>query len=184
MLMCVCVCVVLFFFLLFFYFSSSYSFLLEFNLHSWWNVNLSVKGSSNRECVCFVYAVFLFVFITRVVSRLAQRSRGKTMMVPCDTEYPAFVSERTIKETTGNIDCEGCVRYERRTTTQRVCVDSYQWRSDVLTVRPLIGAAGPSSFSRFPAATSSWWLWTTSVTAAALHPLPWILSKSCISFPD
>ncbi|TKS71394.1 Voltage-dependent calcium channel subunit alpha-2/delta-3 [Collichthys lucidus] len=40
----------------------------------------------------------------------AQRSRGKTMMVPCDTEYPAFVSERTIKETTGNIDCEGCVR--------------------------------------------------------------------------
>ncbi|XP_032369981.1 voltage-dependent calcium channel subunit alpha-2/delta-3 isoform X4 [Etheostoma spectabile] len=58
-------------------------FLLEFNLYSWWNVDLSVK---------------------------AQRSRGKTMMVPCDTEYPAFVSERTIKETTGNIDCEGCIR--------------------------------------------------------------------------
>ncbi|XP_045567963.1 voltage-dependent calcium channel subunit alpha-2/delta-3 [Salmo salar] len=59
-------------------------FLLEFNLYSWWHVDLSVK---------------------------AQRSRGKTMMVPCDTEYPAFVSERTIKETTGNIDCEGCARY-------------------------------------------------------------------------
>ncbi|KAF3856312.1 hypothetical protein F7725_017035, partial [Dissostichus mawsoni] len=58
-------------------------FLLEFNLYSWWNVDLSVK---------------------------AQRPRGKTHMVPCDTEYPAFVSERTIKETTGNIDCEGCVR--------------------------------------------------------------------------
>ncbi|KAM4582946.1 voltage-dependent calcium channel subunit alpha-2/delta-3-like [Fundulus diaphanus] len=58
-------------------------FLLEFNLYSWWNVDLSVK---------------------------AQRARGKTMMVPCDTEYPAFVSERTIKETTGNIDCGGCVR--------------------------------------------------------------------------
>uniref|UniRef100_A0AAQ6AEW7 VWFA domain-containing protein n=1 Tax=Amphiprion ocellaris TaxID=80972 RepID=A0AAQ6AEW7_AMPOC len=58
-------------------------FLLEFNLYSWWNVDLSVK---------------------------AQRSRGKTMMVPCDTEYPAFVSERTIKETTGNIDCDGCFR--------------------------------------------------------------------------
>uniref|UniRef100_A0A665T2V7 Calcium channel, voltage dependent, alpha2/delta subunit 3 n=1 Tax=Echeneis naucrates TaxID=173247 RepID=A0A665T2V7_ECHNA len=58
-------------------------FLLEFNLYSWWNVDLSVK---------------------------AQRSRGKTMMVPCDTEYPAFVSERTIKETTGNIDCGGCIR--------------------------------------------------------------------------
>uniref|UniRef100_A0AAQ6AMA2 VWFA domain-containing protein n=1 Tax=Amphiprion ocellaris TaxID=80972 RepID=A0AAQ6AMA2_AMPOC len=40
----------------------------------------------------------------------ASRSRGKTMMVPCDTEYPAFVSERTIKETTGNIDCDGCFR--------------------------------------------------------------------------
>uniref|UniRef100_A0A669CZT0 Calcium voltage-gated channel auxiliary subunit alpha2delta 3 n=1 Tax=Oreochromis niloticus TaxID=8128 RepID=A0A669CZT0_ORENI len=38
------------------------------------------------------------------------RSRGKTMMVPCDTEYPAFVSERTIKETTGNIECGGCIR--------------------------------------------------------------------------
>ncbi|XP_061583138.1 voltage-dependent calcium channel subunit alpha-2/delta-3 isoform X3 [Cololabis saira] len=58
-------------------------FLLEFNLYSWWNVDVSVK---------------------------AQRSRGKTMMVPCDTEYPAFVSERTIKETTGNIDCDDCVR--------------------------------------------------------------------------
>uniref|UniRef100_A0A8C7M6K1 Calcium channel, voltage dependent, alpha2/delta subunit 3 n=1 Tax=Oncorhynchus kisutch TaxID=8019 RepID=A0A8C7M6K1_ONCKI len=55
-------------------------FLLEFNLYSWWHVDLSVKG------------------------------QGKTMLVPCDTEYPAFVSERTIKETTGNIDCEGCVR--------------------------------------------------------------------------
>uniref|UniRef100_A0A8C2PX18 Calcium channel, voltage dependent, alpha2/delta subunit 3 n=1 Tax=Cyprinus carpio TaxID=7962 RepID=A0A8C2PX18_CYPCA len=34
----------------------------------------------------------------------------RTMMVPCDTEYPAFVSERTIKETTGNIDCGGCIQ--------------------------------------------------------------------------
>uniref|UniRef100_A0A3Q4C0U2 VWFA domain-containing protein n=1 Tax=Mola mola TaxID=94237 RepID=A0A3Q4C0U2_MOLML len=58
-------------------------FLLEFNLYSWWNVDLSVK----------------------------QRSRGKTLMVPCDTEYPAFVSERTIKETTGNIECEGCISF-------------------------------------------------------------------------
>uniref|UniRef100_A0AAX7TX59 Calcium channel, voltage dependent, alpha2/delta subunit 3 n=1 Tax=Astatotilapia calliptera TaxID=8154 RepID=A0AAX7TX59_ASTCA len=41
---------------------------------------------------------------------LKNRSRGKTMMVPCDTEYPAFVSERTIKETTGNIECDGCIR--------------------------------------------------------------------------
>uniref|UniRef100_A0A8C6M4U3 Calcium channel, voltage dependent, alpha2/delta subunit 3 n=1 Tax=Nothobranchius furzeri TaxID=105023 RepID=A0A8C6M4U3_NOTFU len=41
---------------------------------------------------------------------MSQRSRSKTMMVPCDTEYPAFVSERTIKETTGNIECDGCLR--------------------------------------------------------------------------
>ncbi|TRY94897.1 hypothetical protein DNTS_032995 [Danionella cerebrum] len=57
-------------------------FLLEFNLYSWWNCETIVK---------------------------AQRSQ-RTMMVPCDTEYPAFVSERTIKETTGNIDCGGCIR--------------------------------------------------------------------------
>ncbi|XP_051768195.1 voltage-dependent calcium channel subunit alpha-2/delta-3 isoform X2 [Ctenopharyngodon idella] len=57
-------------------------FLLEFNLYSWWNWDSTVK---------------------------AQRAQ-RTMMVPCDTEYPAFVSERTIKETTGNIDCNGCIR--------------------------------------------------------------------------
>ncbi|XP_016122928.1 voltage-dependent calcium channel subunit alpha-2/delta-3-like [Sinocyclocheilus grahami] len=57
-------------------------FLLEFNLYSWWNCDSTVK---------------------------AQRAQ-RTMMVPCDTEYPAFVSERTIKETTGNIDCGGCIR--------------------------------------------------------------------------
>ncbi len=43
------------------------------------------------------------------VFSLAQRG-GKTMLVPCDKEYPAFVSERTIKETVGNIDCESCVK--------------------------------------------------------------------------
>ncbi|KAJ3602702.1 hypothetical protein NHX12_030451, partial [Muraenolepis orangiensis] len=58
-------------------------FLLEFNFYSWWNDGLSVK---------------------------AQRSPGNPITVPCDTEYPAFVSERTIKETTGNIDCHGCFR--------------------------------------------------------------------------
>ncbi|XP_056591447.1 voltage-dependent calcium channel subunit alpha-2/delta-3 isoform X1 [Triplophysa dalaica] len=57
-------------------------FLLEFNLYSWWNCGSTVN---------------------------AQRSQ-RMMMVPCDTEYPAFVSERTIKETTGNIDCNGCIR--------------------------------------------------------------------------
>ncbi|ROI74350.1 Voltage-dependent calcium channel subunit alpha-2/delta-3 [Anabarilius grahami] len=57
-------------------------FLVEFNLYSWWYSDLTIK---------------------------AQRG-GKTMLVPCDTEYPAFVSERTIKETVGNIDCESCVK--------------------------------------------------------------------------
>uniref|UniRef100_A0A8C4GM21 Calcium channel, voltage dependent, alpha2/delta subunit 3 n=1 Tax=Dicentrarchus labrax TaxID=13489 RepID=A0A8C4GM21_DICLA len=52
----------------------------------------------------------LLWFLISFHTHSAQRSRGKTMMVPCDTEYPAFVSERTIKETTGNIECEGCVR--------------------------------------------------------------------------
>ncbi|KAL7837089.1 hypothetical protein SRHO_G00268000 [Serrasalmus rhombeus] len=58
-------------------------FLLEFNLYSWWNVDSAAK---------------------------AERAQRRTMMVPCDTEYPAFVSERTIKETTGSIECEGCMR--------------------------------------------------------------------------
>uniref|UniRef100_A0A8K9UW39 Calcium voltage-gated channel auxiliary subunit alpha2delta 3 n=1 Tax=Oncorhynchus mykiss TaxID=8022 RepID=A0A8K9UW39_ONCMY len=59
-----------------------FSFMLEFNLYSWWYSDLTAK---------------------------AQRG-DRTMLVPCDTEYPAFVSERTIKETTGNIDCEGCIK--------------------------------------------------------------------------
>ncbi|KAI4898906.1 hypothetical protein NFI96_006875, partial [Prochilodus magdalenae] len=58
-------------------------FLLEFNFYSWWHVDSTAK---------------------------AERAPRRTMMVPCDTEYPAFVSERTIKETTGSIDCEGCIR--------------------------------------------------------------------------
>ncbi|XP_066499389.1 voltage-dependent calcium channel subunit alpha-2/delta-3 isoform X2 [Hoplias malabaricus] len=57
-------------------------FLLEFNLYSWWHSDFTAK---------------------------AQRD-GRTMLVPCDTEYPAFISERTIKETTGNIDCDDCIK--------------------------------------------------------------------------
>lgn len=37
---------------------------------------------------------------------------GRTTQVPCDTEFPAFISERTIKENTGNVDCDGCIKYE------------------------------------------------------------------------
>uniref|UniRef100_A0AAY4EF57 VWFA domain-containing protein n=1 Tax=Denticeps clupeoides TaxID=299321 RepID=A0AAY4EF57_9TELE len=56
--------------------------LLEFNFFSWWHFDLSAK---------------------------AQRA-SRTTLVPCDTEYPAFISERTIKETTGNIDCDDCIK--------------------------------------------------------------------------
>lgn len=42
------------------------------------------------------------------------------MLVPCDTEYPAFVSERTIKETVGNIDCESCVKYVQYSDTHTI----------------------------------------------------------------
>ncbi|KAF3696953.1 Voltage-dependent calcium channel subunit alpha-2/delta-3 [Channa argus] len=57
-------------------------FLVEFNFYSWWYSDVTAK---------------------------AQRI-GRTMQVPCDTEYPAFISERTIKENTGNIECEGCIK--------------------------------------------------------------------------
>uniref|UniRef100_A0A8B9E4D1 Calcium voltage-gated channel auxiliary subunit alpha2delta 3 n=1 Tax=Anser cygnoides TaxID=8845 RepID=A0A8B9E4D1_ANSCY len=39
-----------------------------------------------------------------------QRKSLKQTLEPCDTEYPAFVSERTIKETTGNIACDDCFK--------------------------------------------------------------------------
>ncbi|XP_071983991.1 voltage-dependent calcium channel subunit alpha-2/delta-3 isoform X4 [Engystomops pustulosus] len=56
-------------------------FLVEFNLCSWWNSGHSVKAQ-----------------------------RLKQTLEPCDTEYPAFVSERTIKETTGTINCDDCTK--------------------------------------------------------------------------
>ena len=125
-----------------------FRFLLEFNLYSWWNVDLSVKGNHDYLLTyCYIVRCDTEDSVYRpappstdadllpwqlMVSRAsdqvvksssvrflalsAQRSRGKTLMVPCDTEYPAFVSERTIKETTGNIDCEGCTRYRRTHT--------------------------------------------------------------------
>ncbi|KAK3512976.1 hypothetical protein QTP70_033865 [Hemibagrus guttatus] len=59
-------------------------FLLEFNFYSWWSWDSTVK---------------------------ADRVNRRAMQVPCDMEYPVFVSERTIKETAGSIDCDGCLRY-------------------------------------------------------------------------
>ncbi|VTJ63286.1 Hypothetical predicted protein, partial [Marmota monax] len=54
-------------------------FLVEFNLCSWWHSDMTAKAQKLKQT-----------------------------LEPCDTEYPAFVSERTIKETTGNIVCEDC----------------------------------------------------------------------------
>ncbi|MBN3315448.1 CA2D3 protein, partial [Atractosteus spatula] len=73
-------------------------FLVEFNMYGWWNVDLTAK-----EMYSTVHHPGLLV-------HKSCPQRGKPMLVPCDTEYPAFVSERTIKETTGNIDCEGCIK--------------------------------------------------------------------------
>uniref|UniRef100_A0A493SU38 Voltage-dependent calcium channel alpha-2/delta subunit conserved region domain-containing protein n=1 Tax=Anas platyrhynchos platyrhynchos TaxID=8840 RepID=A0A493SU38_ANAPP len=56
-------------------------FLVEFNLCSWWHSDLTAKAQ-----------------------------RLKQTLEPCDTEYPAFVSERTIKETTGSIACDDCFK--------------------------------------------------------------------------
>ncbi|XP_068019909.1 voltage-dependent calcium channel subunit alpha-2/delta-3 isoform X4 [Melanerpes formicivorus] len=56
-------------------------FLVEFNLCSWWHSDLTAKAQ-----------------------------RLKQTLEPCDTEYPAFVSERTIKETMGNIACDDCFK--------------------------------------------------------------------------
>lgn len=52
-------------------------------------------------------------------SHLAAQRTGRTMQVPCDTEYPAFISERTIKENTGNIDCDGCIKYGMHKQTHK-----------------------------------------------------------------
>uniref|UniRef100_A0A3B3ZR24 VWFA domain-containing protein n=1 Tax=Periophthalmus magnuspinnatus TaxID=409849 RepID=A0A3B3ZR24_9GOBI len=43
-------------------------------------------------------------------SALYEIRMGRSMQVPCDTEYPAFVSERTIKENMGHTDCDGCIK--------------------------------------------------------------------------
>ncbi|EHB00382.1 Voltage-dependent calcium channel subunit alpha-2/delta-3 [Heterocephalus glaber] len=49
--------------------------------------------------------LFCDIYLALTVS---QAQKLKQTLEPCDTEYPAFVSERTIKETTGNIVCEDC----------------------------------------------------------------------------
>ncbi|KAG2471196.1 CA2D4 protein, partial [Polypterus senegalus] len=38
----------------------------------------------------------------------AHKHKKHGMLQPCDTEYPAFVYEPSIKETNGFISCDGC----------------------------------------------------------------------------
>ncbi|EFB23572.1 hypothetical protein PANDA_001368 [Ailuropoda melanoleuca] len=61
-------------------------FLVEFNLCSWWHSDMTAKAQKLKQT-----------------------------LEPCDTEYPAFVSERTIKETSGNIACEDCSKQTQAT---------------------------------------------------------------------
>uniref|UniRef100_A0A8C1NA65 Calcium voltage-gated channel auxiliary subunit alpha2delta 3 n=1 Tax=Cyprinus carpio TaxID=7962 RepID=A0A8C1NA65_CYPCA len=77
------------------------SFFTEFSVPKAIQISLATeKHSKNNLSLSLSLSLFF---------SLAQRG-GKTMLVPCDKEYPAFVSERTIKETVGNIDCESCVK--------------------------------------------------------------------------
>lgn len=140
-------------------------------------IKIDVSGSDyGWPDIILRVIVCLSLMFSSLCSVTAQRSRGKATMVPCDTEYPAFVSERTIKETTGNMECDGCVRYHTRSliviiTTQMihryaaVLGNGY----NMLCMISCLGAADPLSYSRSPAAISSWLSWTTHATAAILH---------------
>ncbi|KAJ7329179.1 hypothetical protein JRQ81_015353, partial [Phrynocephalus forsythii] len=63
-------------------------FLLEFNIYSFWH----------RDNVADAKSVF----------HHAHRHKKHDMLQPCDTEYPIFVYEPSIKETNGIIDCGDC----------------------------------------------------------------------------
>ncbi|XP_058855877.1 voltage-dependent calcium channel subunit alpha-2/delta-3-like isoform X1 [Acipenser ruthenus] len=58
------------------------------------------------ELVIFLVEFNLYSWWYSDLTVKAQRA----MLVPCDTEYPAFVSERTIKETTGSLHCGDCTK--------------------------------------------------------------------------
>uniref|UniRef100_A0A671K2E6 Voltage-dependent calcium channel subunit alpha-2/delta-3-like n=1 Tax=Sinocyclocheilus anshuiensis TaxID=1608454 RepID=A0A671K2E6_9TELE len=85
----------------------------KMNLYDYQALCKEYAGSSDSARTLLDVSTLLYVctvpFLNLVLMCAAQRAQ-RTMMVPCDTEYPAFVSERTIKETTGNIDCGGCIR--------------------------------------------------------------------------
>ncbi|XP_055506878.1 voltage-dependent calcium channel subunit alpha-2/delta-4 [Leucoraja erinacea] len=68
--------------------SNLFTVLVEFHICSLWNVDNMVNAKS----------VFHF----------GHKHRKLDAFQPCDTEYPAFVNDPTIKETNGYIDCGDC----------------------------------------------------------------------------
>uniref|UniRef100_A0A8C5H7L4 VWFA domain-containing protein n=1 Tax=Gouania willdenowi TaxID=441366 RepID=A0A8C5H7L4_GOUWI len=59
---------------------------------------------------CFLFFLTFFSSPCLSLFLLSAQRVGRNTQVPCDTEYPAFVSERTIKENMGSIDCDGCFK--------------------------------------------------------------------------
>ncbi|XP_069048199.1 voltage-dependent calcium channel subunit alpha-2/delta-4 isoform X3 [Lepisosteus oculatus] len=68
--------------------SNLFLFLLEFNFCGFWHSDNIVDA--------------------KAVFHSSHKHRKHEMLQPCDTEYPAFVYEPSIKETNGLIDCGSC----------------------------------------------------------------------------
>uniref|UniRef100_A0A8B9IKW3 Calcium voltage-gated channel auxiliary subunit alpha2delta 3 n=1 Tax=Anser cygnoides TaxID=8845 RepID=A0A8B9IKW3_ANSCY len=97
---------------------------LEFFQRKFWTASRQVCFKSKFFLLLNPYSVIqhliLFRILYAVLPMLTSRfffffampiaQRLKQTLEPCDTEYPAFVSERTIKETTGNIACDDCFK--------------------------------------------------------------------------
>uniref|UniRef100_A0A452V2D0 Calcium voltage-gated channel auxiliary subunit alpha2delta 3 n=1 Tax=Ursus maritimus TaxID=29073 RepID=A0A452V2D0_URSMA len=70
-------------------------------------------GCQSQESLClcslsFFFFLLLLLLLFFFFFPIPTAQKLKQTLEPCDTEYPAFVSERTIKETSGNIACEDC----------------------------------------------------------------------------
>uniref|UniRef100_A0A4W4GGD2 VWFA domain-containing protein n=1 Tax=Electrophorus electricus TaxID=8005 RepID=A0A4W4GGD2_ELEEL len=105
---------------------------LDFFQRKFWTASRQVKKTTSKsfDIKCYLIDNNGFILVSEAYSQTGlffgevegavmnklllmgsfKRAQRRTTMVPCDTEYPAFVSERTIKETAGSIDCDGCMR--------------------------------------------------------------------------
>lgn len=88
----------------------------QFNLYGTFSLHCSFPLFSAIFSPLYLSSFSRFIYFSPdlccVLSSLlaSAQTAVPTMQVPCDTEYPAFVSERTIKENMGNIDCDGCIK--------------------------------------------------------------------------